>query len=74
MNLFLAGMAQLVEYLPMDRKVTGLTPDRAHTQVACLILNWVCKRGNRSMFFPLSLSLPLPLSLKQTNNKTLKID
>lgn len=63
------SMAQLVEYLPMYQKVAGLIPDYTHTWVACLILNQVCKGGNRSMFFPLSLFLPLPFFKTKQRNK-----
>ena len=62
----LAGVAQWIEHWPANQRVTSLVP----SQGMCLGPRWGCARSNHTlMSFPLSFSIPSPLSKNKENLK-----
>ena len=67
--LAMAGVAQWIEYWPVNQKVTGSIPTRAHAWIVGEVLSWGQTRGNhtttneRRCFSP-SFCPSFPLSLK----------
>ena len=60
----LAAVAQWIECRPVNQRVTGLIPVRAHAWVAGQVPSWRCMRGNHTLMgLALSFSIS-PLSLK----------
>ena len=57
----LAGVAQWIECQPVNQKVTGLIPIRAHAWAAGQVPSGGHERHNHTLMFP-SLSPSLPLS------------
>ena len=62
-HMALTGVAQWIEYQPVNQRVAGPIPSQAHAWVTGQVPRWRQRRGNHTlMFLSLSFSLPSPLS------------
>ena len=63
-NLTLVGVAQWIEYGPVNQRAASWFPIRAHTWVAGQVPSRGCVRGNHTLMF-----LSIPPSLLHSKNK-----
>ena len=70
-DLALAGVAQWIEYQPVNKESLTPVPVRAHAWVAGQVPSWGHVGGNHTLMFPF-LFPSLPLCLKLNKTKSLK--